>query len=177
MQRAGRDGRVWVVALAGCAAAGISFALALSSDHVAQPSLQAALMDWITLPYVLAGVFAWSRRPDSRFGPLVIAAGFAMFVSSLGWANTAALHTLGQAFDLVPAAVFLHVFLAFPTGRLEHPFERALVVACYAAAFGLELVGMALGGYGPTTCSRSSPSRAPPARCSTSNSSPSARSA
>jgi signal transduction histidine kinase len=123
--------------------------LALNSDHVAEPGLQAALMDWITLPYILAGVFAWSRRPDSRFGPLMIAAGFTMFVSSLAWANTAGLQTIGQAFDLVPAAVFLHVFLAFPTGRLEHRFERALVAACYVAAFGLELVGMALGGFGP----------------------------
>jgi signal transduction histidine kinase len=140
---------LWSIALAGCAAAGLSMHLALTSDHVAEPGLQAALMDWITLPYILAGVFAWSRRPDSRFGPLMITAGFTMFVSSLAWANTAGLHTVGQAFDLVPAAVFLHVFLAFPTGRLEHAFERALVVAAYAVAFGLELVVMGLGGFGP----------------------------
>jgi hypothetical protein len=79
----------------------------------------------------------------------MIAAGFTMFVSRLAWANTAGLHTIGQAFDLVPAAVFVHVFLAFPTGRLEHPFERALVIAGYAVAFGLELVVMGLGGFGP----------------------------
>jgi signal transduction histidine kinase len=147
--RAPRRSVLWTIALAGCAAAGLSMFLALNSDHVAEPGLQAALMDWITLPYILAGVFAWSRRPDSRFGPLMIAAGFTMFVSSLAWANTAGLQTIGQLFDLVPAAVFLHVFLAFPTGRLEHRFERALVAACYLAAFGLELVGMALGGFGP----------------------------
>jgi signal transduction histidine kinase len=140
---------LWGIALAGCAAAGVSMLLALSSDHVNEPGLQAALMDWITLPYILAGVIAWSRRPDSRFGPLMIVAGFTMFLSSLAWANTAVPHTIGQAFDLVPAALFLHVFLAFPTGRLEHPFERALVAACYLAAFGLELIAMALGGFGP----------------------------
>jgi signal transduction histidine kinase len=147
--RAPRRSVLWIIALAGCAAAGLSMHLALTSDHVAEPGLQAALMDWITLPYILAGVFAWSRRPDSRFGPLMIAAGFTMFVSSLAWANTAGLHTIGQAFDLVPAAVFVHVFLAFPTGRVEHPFERALVVAGYSVAFGLELVVMGLGGFGP----------------------------
>jgi signal transduction histidine kinase len=124
-------------------------ALALASDHVAEPGLQAALMDWITLPYILAGVVAWSRRPDSRFGPLMVAAGFTMFCSSLAWANGALPHTIGQAFDLLPAVVFLHVFLAFPSGRLEHGLERALVAAGYVTAFGLELVGMALGGYGP----------------------------
>ncbi len=147
--RAPRSLALWSTALAGCAAAGFSMLLALASDHVAEPGLQAALLDWITLPYILAGVVAWSRRPDSRFGPLMIVAGFTMFLSSLAWANAAGPHTVGQAFDLVPAAVFLHVFLAFPSGRLEHAFERALVAACYLAAFGLELVGMALGGFGP----------------------------
>jgi signal transduction histidine kinase len=140
---------LWSIALAGCAAAGVSMLLALASDHVAEPGLQAALMDWITLPYILAGVIAWSRRPDSRFGPLMIVAGFTTFASSLAWANTAVPHTVGQAFDLMPAALFLHVFLAFPTGRLDRAFERLLVAAGYLAAFGLELVGMALGGYGP----------------------------
>jgi signal transduction histidine kinase len=140
---------LWGLALAGCLAAGLSMFLALNNDGVAEPGLQAALMDWITLPYILAGVIAWYRRPDSRFGPLMIVAGFTMFVSSLGWANAALPHTIGQAFDLVPAILLLHIFLAFPTGRLERPFERVLVAAGYVAAFGAELVGMALGGYGP----------------------------
>jgi hypothetical protein len=59
---------VTAVALAGIAAAGTSFALALASDHVNQPGLQAALMTWITLPYVFGGLIAWWRRPDSRLG-------------------------------------------------------------------------------------------------------------
>jgi signal transduction histidine kinase len=140
---------LWAIALAGVAAAATSFALALNSDHVNEPGLQAALMDWITLPYILAGVVAWSRRPDSRFGPLMVVAGFTMFLSTLAWANAALPHTIGQAFDLLPAIVFLHVFLAFPSGRLEGGFERGLVIAGYITAFGLEIVGMALGGYGP----------------------------
>jgi signal transduction histidine kinase len=147
--RAPRRSVLLAIGLAGCAAAGVSMALALTSDHVAEPGLQAALMDWITLPYIVAGLVAWHRRPDSRFGPLMVAAGFAMFLSTLAWANTALAHTIGQAFDLLPAVLFLHVFLAFPTGRLEHRFERALVAAGYVTAFGLELVGMLLGGYGP----------------------------
>jgi signal transduction histidine kinase len=147
--RTPRRAVLWAIALAGCAAAGASFALALTSDHVNEPGLQAALMDWITLPYILAGLVAWYRRPDSRFGPLMIAAGFAMFLSTLAWANEAVPFTIGQAFDLLPAILFLHVFLAFPSGRLERPFERALVAIGYFTAFGLELVGMMLGGFGP----------------------------
>jgi signal transduction histidine kinase len=45
--------------------------------------------------------------------------------------------------------LFLHVFLAFPSGRLGSAFERVLVGAGYATAFGLQLVGMVLGGFGP----------------------------
>ena len=63
----------------------------------------------------------------SRFGPLMIAAGFANFLASLSWARTTSSFTIGQALDLLPAALFLHVFLAFPSGRLRGRFERALV--------------------------------------------------
>jgi len=147
--RAPRRWVLWGIALLGCGAAGVTMALALASDHVAEPGLQAALMDWITLPYILAGVVAWSRRPDSRFGPLMVAAGFTIFVSTFAWANGPVLHTIGTVFDLLPAIVFLHVFLAFPSGRLQHGFERALVTAGYVTAFGLQIVGMLMGGYGP----------------------------
>ena len=56
---------VWSIALAGCAAGAATFALALDSPLVPEPpGLQAALLDWITLPYILGGLVAWSHRPD-----------------------------------------------------------------------------------------------------------------
>jgi signal transduction histidine kinase len=140
---------VWALALAGAAAACVSFALALASDHVREPGLQAALMAWVTLAYIFAGLVAWRLRPESRLGPLMVAAGFAMFGATLAWANRALPFTIGQAFDLLPAVLFLHVFLAYPSGTLQRRSERLLVGAGYAIAVGLELVGMALGGFGP----------------------------
>ena len=139
---------LWAIALAGCAAAAGSVALALTSDHVAEPGLQAGLMDWMALPYVIAGVIAWRRRPDSRFGPLMVVAGFVTFMATLAWSNLGTAFTIGHAVDLLPAALFLHVFLAFPTGRLERRLERVIVVAGYFMAFGLQLVGILLGGFG-----------------------------
>ena len=147
--RAPRPAVLVLIALAGCTAAGGSFALALTSDHVAEPGLQAALMVWMALPYVLAGVVAWWRRPESRFGPLMVGAGFVGLLATLAWSNAALPFTIGQAVDLVPAVLFLHVFLAFPTGRLERRLERVIVALGYVTAFGLELVGMLLGGFGP----------------------------
>jgi signal transduction histidine kinase len=136
----------WLIVALGCAAAVASVELAFASEELAEPGLHAALVNWITLPYIVAGVIAWARRPDSRFGPLMVVAGFAMFLSSLQWSAAAFPYTLGVTFDLLPAAIFLHLFLAFPSGRLEREPERALVVAAYASAFGLQLVKLLLGG-------------------------------
>jgi signal transduction histidine kinase len=41
------------------------------------------------------------------------------------------------------------VFLAFPSGRLQHRFDRALVATGYVTAFALQILSMTLGGYGP----------------------------
>ncbi len=135
--------RLLVVLAATSASAG-SVLLARASDDLSEPGLQAALLNWTTLPYIAAGAIAWARRPDSRFGRLMVAAGFAMFLSSLQWSQTDLPFTLGMAFDLLPAAILLHLFLAFPSGRLERGAERTLVVAAYTAALGLQLVKMLL---------------------------------
>jgi len=136
------------ISAAAGAAVAVTVALTLTSDHVSGPGVHAALMSWIIAAYVFAGVIAWSRRPDSRLGPLMIVAGFAVFLSSLASAKFAFPYTIGIAFDLLPPVLLLHVFLGFPTGRLERPLDRALVATGYATAFGAQLVGLALGGFG-----------------------------
>jgi signal transduction histidine kinase len=139
----------WTLAIAGCLAAAATFALAYGSDHVDEPGLRAGLVVWIVVPYVGAGLIAWWRRPESRFGPLMVAAGFGMFLSSLQWANSALPYTIGLTFDLLVAVLFLHVFLAFPSGRLEGRPEQVLVAAGYFAGIGLQLVKMLLAGAYP----------------------------
>src|SRR5262245_39778676 len=137
-----------LIALAGVAAAATSVALALSSDHQSDAAIQGALMAWITLSYVFAGLVAWERRPPTHLGPLMIPAGFGVFLSSLTAANQPVPYTIGIVFDLGAAVLFLHVCLAFPSGRLG-PWERLLVGVGYFTAIGLQFVGMALGGFGP----------------------------
>jgi signal transduction histidine kinase len=122
---------------------------ALTSDHVREPEVQAALIVWVILAYVLAGVIAWWRRPESRLGPLMIGAGFGTFISMLGWSNSDGLRTIGQTLDFLPPILFLHVFLAYPSGRLERPSERVIVAAAYVTGIGLGVVRMLLGGFGP----------------------------
>lgn len=144
---------LWAIALAGCAGAVSSFVLALTSDTVSgelgEPVVIAILVNSITLAYVLCGVLAWWRRPGSRFGPLMIAVAFANFASTLSWTSIDVAFTVGQALDLLPPVLFLHAFLTFPSGRLHGRFARALVVAGYVTAIGLEVVRMLFGGFGP----------------------------
>ncbi len=153
--RAPRLSLLWAIGLAGCAAAGATLALALASDGSPEPVARAVTVDWIVLSYILAGLIAWWCRPESRFGPLMVAAGFAAFLSHLSWTSLAlpyaidVPYTIGMAASLLPPVLFLHVFLAFPSGRLERWFERTLVAAAYVAAIGLGLVVMMLSDLGP----------------------------
>jgi signal transduction histidine kinase len=126
-------------------AASVGFALAAgSSDPV-----QVFLLEWVAVPYVVAGVIAWWRRPESRLGPLMVAGGLASAFSGWQLAESSGAYTFGAAFDIVPAALFLHVCLAFPDGRLRSRFERVLVGIAYTVAVGLQLVKLALGGVDP----------------------------
>jgi signal transduction histidine kinase len=148
----GRPYAAIVLAIALLAVAGATGAvvLRLNSDHAgSEPGLQIALLDWIVLSYVFSGLVAWWRRPENRFGPLMIAGGFLTLLSCLSSASAELPLTIGQAVDLLPFAVFLHVFLAFPSGRLRGRPERWLVGGGYVIAVGLEIVEMMLGGFYP----------------------------
>ncbi|HMJ94296.1 MAG TPA: hypothetical protein VK486_00470, partial [Thermoleophilaceae bacterium] len=136
------------LAAAGCIAAAGTTLLGFTSDHLEEPGLRTGLLNWVVLPFILAGLIAWWRRPESRFGPLMAAAGFSILLSSLQWANYALPYTLGFLFDLIPVVLFLHVYLAFPSGRLG-PMERILTAAAYAVAVGLQLAKALLGSGGP----------------------------
>jgi signal transduction histidine kinase len=114
-----------------------------------EPLVIALLAKWLTVSYILCGLFAWWRRPDSRFGPLMVAAGFANFISTLSWTTSDVTFTLGQAFDLLPPVLFMHVFLAFPSGHLRDRFERVLVASAYVAAVSSQVTRMAFGFFGP----------------------------
>ncbi len=148
MARPPRPAALWAIALAGCGAAAIAFELLVANGEGQEPRVHAALVGWITLSYVLCGLIAWSRRPGSRFGPLMVVAGFAPLLSTLSVSSRDVPYTLGEALRLLPLVLFLHVFLAYPTGRLRHPFERALVAAAYLAAVGFQILRMLLGGFG-----------------------------
>ena len=140
-----RPALLGAVALAAVGAATTTVLLMLAVDADPLPVAQGLLFAWIILSYTTAGLIAWWRRPESRFGPLMVATGFAAFLASLSFATYQPVFTVGQLLDLILAPLILHVLLAFPTGRLEGSFERRLVVATYATAIGFQVVRMVFG--------------------------------
>ena len=138
---------LWILGLAAVAFCVLTAVLAALNDELYQPALRVLLVWWITLPYIFAGMVAWRRRPDSAFGPLMILAGFITQLSMLQWTSLPLPNTIGQLCDLLVAAVWLHIFLAYPTGRLAGGAERVVVVVGYVAALGLQVVILALGGF------------------------------
>src|SRR5215475_1947590 len=139
---------LYAVAFLGCAAAAVSLGLALANDQLSEPALRAFFLDWVTLPYIAGGLVAWRCRPDTGFGPLLVAAGFVNFLGTFEWVTSDPWFTIGVVFDLLPPVVFLHVFLAFPGGRPERRFAGVVVAAAYVTAIGLQLARMMLGGAG-----------------------------
>lgn len=130
---------IGALALAAVAAAAGGFELSLMGEYGRAPEIHAAIVGWITLSYVLCGLAAWWRRPESRFGPLMVVAGFSPFFSRLSDADAEVLHAVGEALALLPLVLFLHVFLAYPSGRLERRPERVIVGTAYAAIIVFDL--------------------------------------
>jgi len=135
-----RGSVVVALAFAGVLAALGSYKLSLAGEFGPAPHVHAALVSWIVVAYIGCGLIAWSRRPESRFGPLMVAAGFVPALSRLAEANAPVLHVIGESLLLLPPLVFIHVFLAYPSGRLVRRFDRIVVITGYSAFFGLDLV-------------------------------------
>lgn len=146
---AARPGRVVVVTI-GILGAAVGVTLVWMAYLYAgddNPALWAFLRCWASLTYIIAGLIAWRGRPDSRMGPLMILAGFGTYLSFIVWSNNDVLYTIGTACDILPPALFLHVFLAYPSGRLGNGVDRLIVAAAYgAAALSIPQMLLGLGG-------------------------------
>jgi signal transduction histidine kinase len=134
----------WTIALVGFAAAVGVFVITLGVDEAA-PEVDAAITAWIVLSYVVCGLVAWSRRPESKFGALMVAAGFGPLLSRLSEIDESVTQTIGEPCRLLPIVLFLHVFLAYPTGWLESNLERTLLATGYLTVLGFGVTAMMFG--------------------------------
>ena len=119
------------IAALGLLAAAGAIALVLTSDHEPHPAFTAVLGPVVGLTFIGAGLVAWWRRPDNRFGALMGAVGFTWFLGALSDANESGLFTLGCLLGSLALAAFAHAVLAYPTGMLESRLARAVVIVAY----------------------------------------------
>ena len=121
-----------------------AFWLTLEADFLAHPGWLAVQKADVIVGPVLVGLYWHRRRPRSRFGPLLIIAGFlhAPYIlqsSAEPWA-----FAFGVAWESVIYVVTLAVILAFPTGRLDGVVERVLVAGAAIGVTALYVVSLTL---------------------------------
>jgi signal transduction histidine kinase len=83
---------------------------------------------------IACGVVAWARRPASRFGPLLAAAGGGWFVAELNnpGAGSSLLFTAGLLGYAACPAIVAHAALAYPEGRVPGRLARGALTVAYA---------------------------------------------
>jgi class 3 adenylate cyclase len=96
------------------------------------------------LTVLAAAVVARVRQPANSIWRLLAATYFANFLWVLYFIPISPAWTLAELVLIVDAAVFAHLALAFPYGRLRSVAETRLVVALYAFAIGISLALLAV---------------------------------
>ena len=99
------------------------------------------------LSFVASGLVAWRRRPDVWTGPLMVAAGFALFAGSLANSNSALPFTIGLVLAPLPSAIIAHLILSFPEGRLHSTLERLVIAGAYFVVFVVQIVMLMFMGF------------------------------
>jgi len=81
-----------------------------------------------------SGLIAWSRRPRSRVGPLLVLTGFAWFLGTLAGSDFDPVASIGSTLLTIHRAPLMHAIIGYPTGRVSGRVNAALVIAAYAYA-------------------------------------------
>jgi signal transduction histidine kinase len=81
-----------------------------------------------------SGLIAWSRRPGSRVGPLIVISGFAWFLGTLAGSDIGLLANVGALALTIHRAPLVHAIVGYPTGRVLGRMSVGLVIAAYAYA-------------------------------------------
>ena len=97
--------------------------------------------------FVAGGIVAWLRRPANLTGPLMMAAGFLLFGTSMAQADQSLPFTIGLVIGAVPAAVVAHLVIAFPDGRLHSRWERLVVGGAYLDVTVVQIVMLMFMGF------------------------------
>ncbi|WP_203786207.1 sensor histidine kinase [Paractinoplanes rishiriensis] len=121
------------------AGAGVAATVAVLARGGGLSAVHVAVTPLVGWAFGVAGVLASLRERWRRVGLLLLAVGLAWFVHLADWTHIPVLVSATAPLRNAYMAVFGHLLLAFPTGRLRGRGVRALVVAGYLDAVGLHL--------------------------------------
>ena len=105
--------------------------LVLGSEHFADPGVWAVFGPVVGWSFVGTGLYAWRRRPESRFGLLMVLTGFAWFLGPVYASDSPLVFTVGIVLgaplgpDLRPAAAELPDRPAADAGAAPRSWRRA----------------------------------------------------
>jgi signal transduction histidine kinase len=111
-------------------------------DHARQPPWEAAAHIGVAWTFLAAGLIAWVRRPDSRIGALLTAAGFALLVRRLQYSESSAVFTTAFSLGELSNVLIAHAVLAYPTGRLQSRLEGIVVRVAYVLVVALPVAAL-----------------------------------
>jgi signal transduction histidine kinase len=117
----------------GLVAGTVPLALALANPGGHQRELIAVTGPLIGWAFIGTGIFAWSRRPENRFGALMTAIGFSACLAGLRVATEPWIFVIGLLFITSQWALLYHMLLAFPSGALQSRLEVVLVAVMYVS--------------------------------------------
>src|SRR3954454_3619119 len=122
---------MWEVAVVlGAVAASIAAVwVTLSADFLTYPGWLAVQKADFILGPVLAGLYLYRRRPQRRFGPMLIGFGFIGALYILQSAGNSWLFSIGLLAETVIGLATRVLILAFPTGRLDRPAKVVLAIS------------------------------------------------
>jgi signal transduction histidine kinase len=131
IRRAAHGTPLWQVAVlvAAFAASGVALWVTLSADFLRYPGWLAVQKADFILGPVLTGVYWCRRRPQSRFGPMLIAFGFLGALYVLQSASNSWLFSMGLLAETAIGLATRVLILTFPTGRLDRPAAVILIIS------------------------------------------------
>jgi signal transduction histidine kinase len=110
----------------------VAAAIAATSDLPTNPTAAAIARALMVAVPIAVGLYAWHRRPDERFGLLLVAAGFGWFLTTLAESGDSVVYSVGRVSAWFVELGLVWLILSFPSGRLTDRVDRMLVQATAA---------------------------------------------
>ena len=117
------------VGVAGVVATALTAWAVARSPILVDPKSVSIWRALVVASYVAVGLYRWWRRPDGRFGPLLVGNGFLYAATSFNASGASPAYTLGMVLWAVYVVYTAYLLLSYPGGRLESRLERAFIRA------------------------------------------------